>query len=77
MLPHQSDYVSHIALDIGGSLIKLVYFSMDEDGPEEAGAKEQGHAVHHHHVGGQWAWVGGLLVAGGERHDAGRQPVIM
>ncbi|KAL4425789.1 hypothetical protein ABPG75_009805 [Micractinium tetrahymenae] len=29
ILPHQSDYVSHIALDIGGSLIKLVYFRMD------------------------------------------------
>ncbi|KAI8111302.1 hypothetical protein M9434_004874 [Picochlorum sp. BPE23] len=25
-LPHQSEYVSHIALDIGGSLIKLAYF---------------------------------------------------
>lgn len=29
LLPHQSEYVSHIALDIGGSLIKLVYFSRD------------------------------------------------
>ncbi|KAL4445797.1 hypothetical protein ABPG77_008996 [Micractinium sp. CCAP 211/92] len=29
ILPHQSAYVSHIALDIGGSLIKLVYFRMD------------------------------------------------
>lgn len=28
-LPHQSQYVPHIALDIGGSLIKLVYFSFD------------------------------------------------
>lgn len=28
-LPHQSEYVSHIALDIGGSLIKLAYFSRD------------------------------------------------
>lgn len=27
LLPHQSEYVSHIALDIGGSLIKLIYFS--------------------------------------------------
>jgi len=29
LLPHQSEYVSHIALDIGGSLIKLIYFSRD------------------------------------------------
>jgi type II pantothenate kinase len=29
-LPNQdAEYVSHIALDIGGSLIKLVYFSPD------------------------------------------------
>lgn len=34
LLPHQSEYVSHIALDIGGSLIKLVYFSMG--GPRSA-----------------------------------------
>lgn len=34
MLPHQdAEYVNHIALDIGGSLIKLVYFSTD---PSEA-----------------------------------------
>mgnify|MGYP007061302541 FL=1 len=37
VLPHQSDYVSHIALDIGGSLIKLVYFSMDDDDDSSAG----------------------------------------
>ena len=31
--PHQdADYISHIALDIGGSLIKLVYFSPDKPG---------------------------------------------
>jgi pantothenate kinase len=30
LLPHQSRYVSHIALDIGGSLAKLVYFTRDE-----------------------------------------------
>ena len=30
VLPHQdASYISHIALDIGGSLIKLVYFSSD------------------------------------------------
>jgi len=27
LLPNQSDDISHLALDIGGSLIKLVYFS--------------------------------------------------
>ena len=31
VLPHQdASYIRHIALDIGGSLIKLVYFSSDE-----------------------------------------------
>ncbi len=31
MLPHQdANYISHIALDIGGSLIKLIYFSPEE-----------------------------------------------
>ncbi|KAL6318527.1 hypothetical protein AAG906_000605 [Vitis piasezkii] len=31
LLPNQSDDISHLALDIGGSLIKLVYFSRHED----------------------------------------------
>ncbi|KAI3842842.1 hypothetical protein MKX03_008632, partial [Papaver bracteatum] len=32
LLPNQSDDISHLALDIGGSLIKLVYFSRhDQD----------------------------------------------
>ncbi|XP_050376335.1 pantothenate kinase 2 [Argentina anserina] len=31
LLPNQSDHLSHLALDIGGSLIKLVYFSRHED----------------------------------------------
>ncbi|KAL6182431.1 hypothetical protein ACLB2K_043852 [Fragaria x ananassa] len=31
LLPNQSDHLSHLALDIGGSLIKLVYFSRRED----------------------------------------------
>ncbi|KAH7857053.1 hypothetical protein Vadar_008490 [Vaccinium darrowii] len=31
LLPNQSDDISHLALDIGGSLIKLVYFSRQED----------------------------------------------
>lgn len=31
LLPHQdAEYVSHIAIDIGGSLVKLVYFLPDE-----------------------------------------------
>ncbi|GAB4845691.1 Pantothenate kinase 2, mitochondrial [Ancistrocladus abbreviatus] len=35
LLPNQSDDISHLALDIGGSLIKLVYFSRHEDKPVE------------------------------------------
>ncbi|ONK66303.1 uncharacterized protein A4U43_C06F6300 [Asparagus officinalis] len=31
LLPNQSDDISHLALDIGGSLIKLVYFSRREE----------------------------------------------
>ncbi|KAE8663935.1 Pantothenate kinase 2 [Hibiscus syriacus] len=31
LLPNQSDDISHLALDIGGSLIKLLYFSRHED----------------------------------------------
>ncbi|XP_010243065.1 PREDICTED: pantothenate kinase 2 isoform X2 [Nelumbo nucifera] len=31
LLPNQSDDISHLSLDIGGSLIKLVYFSRHED----------------------------------------------
>ncbi|MBA0719067.1 hypothetical protein Golax_006775 [Gossypium laxum] len=31
LLPNQTDDISHLALDIGGSLIKLVYFSRHED----------------------------------------------
>ena len=31
VLPHQdAEYIRHIAIDIGGSLIKLVYFSPEE-----------------------------------------------
>ncbi|XP_011001529.1 PREDICTED: pantothenate kinase 2-like [Populus euphratica] len=33
LLPNQSDDISHLALDIGGSLIKLVYFSRHQDRP--------------------------------------------
>ncbi|XP_074316909.1 pantothenate kinase 2 [Silene latifolia] len=35
LLPNQSDDISHLALDIGGSLIKLIYFSRHEDKPAE------------------------------------------
>ncbi|KAH0901038.1 hypothetical protein HID58_040541 [Brassica napus] len=31
LLPNQSDDISHLALDIGGSLIKLLYFSRHEE----------------------------------------------
>ncbi|KAK4350521.1 hypothetical protein RND71_029834 [Anisodus tanguticus] len=31
LLPNQSDDISHLALDIGGSLIKLIYFSRHAD----------------------------------------------
>ncbi|MCL7046901.1 hypothetical protein MKW94_021321 [Papaver nudicaule] len=31
LLPNQSDDIFHLALDIGGSLIKLIYFSRHED----------------------------------------------
>jgi hypothetical protein len=45
LLPHQdADYISHIALDIGGSLIKLVYFS--PDAPSNGGKRvENGSAL--------------------------------
>ncbi|XP_011622021.2 pantothenate kinase 2 isoform X2 [Amborella trichopoda] len=35
LLPNQSDDISCMALDIGGSLIKLVYFSRHEDNPHK------------------------------------------
>lgn len=35
LLPNQSDDISHLALDIGGSLIKLIYFSRHEGKPVE------------------------------------------
>lgn len=33
VLPHQKEIVSHIALDIGGSLVKLAYFARSPDFP--------------------------------------------
>ncbi|XP_078429206.1 pantothenate kinase 2 isoform X2 [Wolffia australiana] len=35
LLPNQSDDISHLAVDIGGSLIKLVYFSRHEESPSD------------------------------------------
>lgn len=61
VLPHQeASYVRHIALDIGGSLIKLVYFSPDAADSAEAaglagssaGGQRPGHG--HHHKGGAY-----------------------
>jgi pantothenate kinase len=38
-LPHQREYVSHIALDIGGSLVKLAYFvpNLHDSGSNDGG----------------------------------------
>lgn len=56
LLPNQdADYISHIALDIGGSLIKLIYFSpdpaadaaaqfVDQPAPPRAGGNNRGGA---------------------------------
>lgn len=39
-LPNQdADFITHIALDIGGSLIKLVYFSPDDATSQTNGAR--------------------------------------
>jgi hypothetical protein len=38
VLPHQEpEYINHIAVDAGGSLIKLVYLSQDEEGAAAQG----------------------------------------
>ena len=45
-LPNQdAEYVSHIALDIGGSLIKLVYFSPDPSDPAALDPSSSGAAA--------------------------------
>ena len=50
LLPHQdAEYVRHIAIDIGGSLIKLVYFLPDEGAPENGGPPGKASR----HTGGQ------------------------
>ncbi|KAI7844383.1 hypothetical protein COHA_002181 [Chlorella ohadii] len=56
VLPHQNDYVSHIALDIGGSLIKLIYFSMD-DHADAAAAAEGSNGPRHPTRGGKLHFV--------------------
>lgn len=49
MLPHQhAGFISHIAIDIGGSLIKLVYFSPEDSAAE--GGDENG--MLRNHTGG-------------------------
>ncbi|KAF8056112.1 pantothenate kinase 2 [Scenedesmus sp. PABB004] len=62
VLPHQeASYVRHIALDIGGSLIKLVYFSPDAAEPGETAGPAPGAAPRashgHHHKGGRMHFV--------------------
>lgn len=50
VLPHQqADFVRHIAIDIGGSLIKLVYFSPEDPQAESGDAAEKGR----NHAGGK------------------------
>ena len=50
MLPHQqANFVRHIAIDIGGSLIKLVYFSPEDTLGESGDANEKGR----NHSGGE------------------------
>lgn len=46
LLPHQSEYVSHIALDIGGSLIKLIYFSRGLVSMDSRAAAPRGGKLH-------------------------------
>ncbi len=55
VLPHQqADFVCHIAIDIGGSLIKLVYFSPEDPLGESGDANEKGR---NHSGGGFYALV--------------------
>ena len=55
VLPHQqADFVRHIAIDIGGSLMKLVYFSPEDTLGESGDANEKGR---NHSGGGSYAPV--------------------
>ena len=62
VLPHQdADFISHIALDIGGSLIKLIYFSHEDvpDNGESNGNGRQstgGALLHCTALGGTFVW---------------------
>ena len=54
VLPHQdASYISHIALDIGGSLIKLVYFSSDKPGSDEKPTRSSSNGSSSSHTGGK------------------------
>ena len=59
VLPHQdAEYIRHIAIDIGGSLIKLVYFS-----PEEVADNGGDAASHRQNTGGALQPSGHMLQA--------------
>lgn len=45
LLPNQSDDISHVAIDIGGSLIKLVYFSRHSDNAKRATSTNKMHCL--------------------------------
>ena len=52
VLPHQdASYISHIALDIGGSLVKLVYFSSDKSSDDQTLARSNS-GINKRHTGG-------------------------
>ncbi|KAA6417475.1 MAG: pantothenate kinase 2, partial [Trebouxia sp. A1-2] len=58
VLPHQdASYISHIALDIGGSLIKLVYFSSDKPGSDEKPIRSSSSGSSSSHTGGNLHFV--------------------
>lgn len=58
VLPHQdASYISHIALDIGGSLIKLVYFSSDKPGSDEKPTRSSSNGSSSSHTGGNLHFV--------------------
>lgn len=68
MLPHQqADFVRHIAIDIGGSLIKLVYFSPEDAQAQSGDASEKGR----NHAGGETAGRTHRIVTGSLPHPSG------
>lgn len=55
VLPHQdASYISHIALDIGGSLIKLVYFSSDKPASDDQLSRASSSGSSSQHTGGTY-----------------------